>query len=122
MCLCRDGDEIAVVYQRCCYTPVDFPTEAHWSALLMMERSRAILCPSVGYHLAGRKKVQQELTVPGVVEKFMNGDLEASKRIRATFAQQFTLDLVLLYTSSTPTSLAQLLCISLQLYCLCHPG
>ena len=30
-----------------------------WKALLMIERSTAIKCPSIHYHLAGTKKVQQ---------------------------------------------------------------
>lgn len=35
----------------------------------MIERSMSIKCPSVSYHLAGTKKVQQVLSVPGVVER-----------------------------------------------------
>ena len=37
----------------------------------MMERSRAIKSPSIHYHLAGTKKVQQELAKPGQVERFL---------------------------------------------------
>ena len=36
-----------------------------------MERSLAVKCPSVGYHLAGAKKVQQALAAPGAVERFL---------------------------------------------------
>ena len=40
-----------------------------WQARLLMERSVAIKCPTVAYHLAGAKKVQQELARPGVLER-----------------------------------------------------
>ena len=58
-----------------------------------MERSRAILCPSVGYHLAGCKKVQQVLAVPGVVEKFLD-DADACARIRETFGNLYSFEQV----------------------------
>lgn len=35
-------------------------------------RSKAIKCPSIQYHLAGTKKVQQALAKPGAVELFLN--------------------------------------------------
>ena len=35
----------------------------------MFERSRSIQCPSVALHLAGTKKVQEELGRTGVLEK-----------------------------------------------------
>ena len=35
----------------------------------MLERSRAIKCPSAAFHLAGTKKVQQVLAEPGVLER-----------------------------------------------------
>jgi len=35
----------------------------------MLERSRAIKCPSAALHLAGTKKVQQVLASPGVLER-----------------------------------------------------
>ena len=58
-----------------------------------MERSRAIKCPSVHYQLAGCKKIQQELSSPGTLERFIH-DKTAIKRIRATFAGQYSLDKV----------------------------
>lgn len=87
-----DGLEVAVVYQRCCYVPADFQDDDAWRCRLMMERSKAIVCPSAGYHLAGTKKVQQVLAQPGVVERFIT-DEDAAKRIRATFAAQYSLDM-----------------------------
>jgi hypothetical protein len=44
---------------------LQYPTEREWDARLMMERSMAIKCPSIQYHLAGTKKIQQELVRPG---------------------------------------------------------
>jgi len=85
--------EVAIVYQRSCYKPSDFTGEADWQTRLMIERSLAIVCPNIAYHLAGTKKVQQVLSQPGVVEKFITEEA-AVERIRKTFADQFSLDLV----------------------------
>ena len=46
-----------------------FPTEKEWSVYLLLEQSRAIKCPSVAYHLAGTKKIQQVLYNPSVLER-----------------------------------------------------
>lgn len=61
-----------------------------------MEQSLAIKCPSIHYHLAGCKKVQQELARPGVVEKYITNqeDVEAVKGI---FTGLFSLDKVIFY-------------------------
>ncbi|XP_071089194.1 glutathione synthetase-like [Haliotis cracherodii] len=87
-----DGDEVAVVYLRTGYEPDAFPTHKEWDARLKMERSLAIKCPSIQYQLAGTKKIQQELTLPGAVEQFIT-DPAAVKRIRATFVKLHSLDL-----------------------------
>jgi len=65
--------EATVVYFRAGYAPTDYPdgyNGIEWHARELMERSRATKCPSLGYHLAGTKKVQQELARPGVLERF----------------------------------------------------
>ena len=59
----------------------------------MMERSRAVVCPDAGYHLAGTKKVQQILSRPGVLEKFLSDPGDVTK-VRMTFAKLYTLDQV----------------------------
>ncbi|XP_033218866.1 glutathione synthetase, chloroplastic-like [Belonocnema kinseyi] len=82
--LILDGNIIAVVYYRSGYGPSQYPTEAEWNVRLLIERSKAIKCPSIQYHLAGTKKVQQVLTQPGVVEKFLNGAQIAS-RVRKVY-------------------------------------
>ena len=38
----------------------------------MIERSLAIKSPSIQYHLAGTKKVQQALASPGTLERYQN--------------------------------------------------
>ncbi|KAJ8257846.1 hypothetical protein GJAV_G00190370 [Gymnothorax javanicus] len=86
-----DGQEVAIVYFRNGYMPQNY-TEQSWEARLMIERSKAVKSPDIGTHLAGTKKVQQELTRPGVLERFFPEDPEAVALIRATFAGLYTLD------------------------------
>lgn len=45
------------MYFRAGYSPDHYHGEAEWSARLMIERSKAIKCPNIQYHLAGTKKV-----------------------------------------------------------------
>ncbi|KAF8895244.1 hypothetical protein BD779DRAFT_1498364 [Infundibulicybe gibba] len=66
------GVEISVVYFRAGYAPTDYPTSAHYSTRFMLERSKAINCPSIALQLAGGKKVQEFLTQPGVLERFLS--------------------------------------------------
>ncbi|KAL8619428.1 hypothetical protein ACOMHN_011779 [Nucella lapillus] len=92
-----DKEEVAVVYLRTGYGEESYTSEKastwfwEWSARLMMERSRAIKCPTVRSQLSGFKKVQQELARPGAVERFIR-DASAVKRIRHTFAGLYSLD------------------------------
>jgi hypothetical protein len=103
------------VYYRAGYDPNDYETEyvilirkrkktlflfqkiflvfkqlKYWEARLLIERSLAIKCPSIQYHLAGAKKIQQALSEVNSVEKFVNQ--EQSKLIRATFVDQYSFD------------------------------
>jgi glutathione synthetase len=66
--------EISVVYFRSAYTPVDYPTKQHFETRKMIEKTRAIKCPSIALQLAGSKKVQAVLSKPGVVESFLLSD------------------------------------------------
>lgn len=61
------ANEVAVVYFRAGYSPADYFGRAEWDARLKLERSTAIKSPSIGYHLAGTKKVQQVLAQEGQV-------------------------------------------------------
>lgn len=78
------GKGVSVVYFRAGYTPRDYPSDDEWSAVLTIERSSAVKCPCVAYHLAGTKKVQQQLSLPGVVERFCSAD--DAKLLRTSFA------------------------------------
>lgn len=55
---CSDDSIISVVYFRSGYEVEAYPTEKEWAVRLMLERSLAIKCPSIHYHLAGAKKVR----------------------------------------------------------------
>ncbi|XP_054004515.1 glutathione synthetase-like [Hylaeus anthracinus] len=64
-------EEVGLVYFRSGYEVEAYPTEQEWSVRLLIERSRAIKCPSIQYHLAGTKKVQQSLTNSNDLKKFL---------------------------------------------------
>lgn len=83
-------DEVSVVYYRSGYSPGDFTSEACWAAKLTAERSVAVKCPPILYHLAGTKKVQQALALPGAVERFVPAPVAA--RLRRCFAGLWSLD------------------------------
>ncbi|PVV00654.1 hypothetical protein BB560_004960 [Smittium megazygosporum] len=86
-----DGFNVAVAYFRSSYTPVDFPTEKEWEARLMIEKSFAIKCPTIAFQLVGTKKVQQVLSNPGVVEKYID-DPKSVDQIRSCFIGLYPLD------------------------------
>lgn len=66
--------EISTVYFRAGYTPTDFPTVSQYETRFLLEKSRAIKCPSIPLQLAGGKKVQQVLSDPGVLERFLRDE------------------------------------------------
>jgi len=86
------GKKIAVVYFRAGYSPDHYHSEVEWSARLMIERSKAIKCPNIQYHLAGTKKVQQSLATPGILERFVK-DAKKAVEIRKVFTGLYALDL-----------------------------
>ena len=83
-------DHVSVVYFRSGYTPDDYPGEAEWQGRSLLECSAAVKCPSIRWHLAGAKKVQQELARPGVLERFVGG--ESAALLRGCFAGLWALD------------------------------
>ncbi|XP_067130688.1 glutathione synthetase-like isoform X2 [Centruroides vittatus] len=83
--------EVAVVYYRTGYDPSQYNAK-DWEIRLLIEKSKAIKCPSIRYHLAGTKKIQQELTKPGILEKFLP-NLSSASKIREIFANQYSLDM-----------------------------
>ena len=90
------GQEVAIVYFRAGYAPTDYPDGydgKEWKAREKMEKSRATKSPSLGYHLAGTKKVQQQLARPGILERFFpEPDHMASiQGLREAFAGLYSL-------------------------------
>ncbi|XP_031276400.1 glutathione synthetase, chloroplastic [Pistacia vera] len=85
------GQAVSVVYFRAGYAPSDYPSESEWRARLLMEQSSAIKCPSISYHLAGTKKIQQELAKPNVLERFLDNKEDIAK-VRKCFAGLWSLD------------------------------
>lgn len=75
-----DGQRVTLAYYRAGYTPTDYPSEKEWEGRLLLEKSSAIKCPNMAYHLAGTKKVQQDLTRPGVLERFLPSEDAATMR------------------------------------------
>ncbi|PHT83163.1 hypothetical protein T459_11606 [Capsicum annuum] len=66
-------------------------TSKKWKARLLMEQSHAVKCPSISYHLAGTKKIQQELTNPNVLERFLENKDDIAK-LQKRFAGLWILD------------------------------
>ncbi|KAL8805495.1 MAG: hypothetical protein Q9182_001950 [Xanthomendoza sp. 2 TL-2023] len=88
--------EVSLIYFRAGYSPSHYPSSASWQARLHLERSAAIKCPSILTHLAGSKKVQQELATPGSphLTNFLSRTSSANMidRIRNTFTAIYPLD------------------------------
>lgn len=86
--------EISTVYFRAGYTPTDYPTQSHFETRFLLERSKAINCPSIPLQLAGGKKVQQVLAQPGILERFLGEDFapEQLEELRASWMGMWGLD------------------------------
>ncbi|GAA5900487.1 hypothetical protein JCM5296_001560 [Sporobolomyces johnsonii] len=83
--------EVSVVYYRTAYSPTDYYTPAEWATRLLIERSRAIKCPSVAMQLAGAKKVQQVLSLPQQLERCVPGAAERAQ-LRESFTGLWPMD------------------------------
>uniref|UniRef100_A0A5S6Q9I4 Glutathione synthetase n=1 Tax=Trichuris muris TaxID=70415 RepID=A0A5S6Q9I4_TRIMR len=83
--------EIAVVYLRTGYLPEQYRDESAWNSLLMIEMSKAIKCPWVGFHLAGMKKIQQLLSKPENLRRFVR-ETEAVERILSVCMPMYGLE------------------------------
>ncbi|KAL8874211.1 MAG: hypothetical protein Q9174_000439 [Haloplaca sp. 1 TL-2023] len=88
--------EVSVIYFRAGYSPTDYSWPDSWTARLHLERSMAIKCPSILTHLAGSKKIQQELATPDSphLARFLSSTPAEPmiERIRGTFAAIYPLD------------------------------
>jgi glutathione synthase len=56
-----------------------------------LERSRAVQCPSLALQLAGGKKVQEVLTRPGILERFLSPS-EGAAAVRDSWMRMWGLD------------------------------
>ena len=84
--------EISLVYFRAGYQPEHYKTEADFGTRLVLERSRAIKCPNIDYHLIGFKRIQIELSKNRVLDDFFtefNMDLSFVKPLKSTFANMW---------------------------------
>lgn len=82
---------VGLVFYRAGYIPQHYPNETAWTVRLMVERSTAIKVPDAGLHLAGLKKVQQELTNPNTLARFVPEQRDRDI-LKSTFMQILTLD------------------------------
>jgi len=82
--------EISVCYMRGGHEPREYSTTSGLAARLQLERSRAIKVPSLLSHLTTYKKVQQRLSMPGEVERFL--DSAEAAAVRSTFVPMYPLD------------------------------
>ena len=92
--------EISTVYFRSGYMPNDYPESKYYNMRFLLERSKAIKCPTIALQLAGGKKVQEVLTRPGILERFLAdkkygehvfGEHEINE-LRASFMAMWGLD------------------------------
>jgi len=91
--LIKDPLTISVVYFRSSYTPTDFPTPGHWETRTLIEKSTAIKCPSLALQLAGGKRVQEYLTRPRILERFLPEiNTEELEDLRESWVGMWALD------------------------------
>ncbi|EED23370.1 glutathione synthetase, putative [Talaromyces stipitatus ATCC 10500] len=87
----RTPVEISVIYHRAGYEPQEYSDEIKGKDIrIRLELSRAIKCPSILGHITTIKKVQQALTVPGTLGRWLTSD--KADRIRGTFVEIYSLN------------------------------
>ncbi|KAI0482061.1 glutathione synthetase [Xylariaceae sp. FL0804] len=84
-----DPIEISVVYHRAGYDPAEYGCQGVETRYIL-ERSRAIKCPTILSHMSGFKKIQQELAKPTTLERFLS--LESADLLRKTFMPIYPMD------------------------------
>lgn len=87
----HNDDVVSVVYFRSCYSPNDFKTEKSWENRLFLETSLAIKAPSLKMQLAGSKKIQQLVTTPETLQRFIS-DEDTCNKLLSTFVKIYPLD------------------------------
>lgn len=81
-----------MIYFRAGYEPGHYHGEKEWAARLRIEQSMAIKCPSIQYHLAGTKKVQQALASRQALTRFI-GDEASIDAVLEVFTRLYSLDM-----------------------------
>ena len=84
------GGIAAITYFRAAYGPEDFPNEEAFRARRLIESSSTVSVPSLHTQLAGTKKVQQVLTDPEVLARFL--DSREAAKVLPAFAGQYDLE------------------------------
>lgn len=80
-----------MVYYRAGYVPGDYASGASYATRAVLERSRAAQCPSLALQLAGAKKVQEVLSRPGTLERFL-APSEGADAVRDSWVGMWSLD------------------------------
>jgi glutathione synthetase len=78
------GKVCALAYLRAGYAPADLASPAARQGRTLLEHSDAVVVPRVAVQLAGTKKVQQLLSDPRTIGRYL--DAETAPRLRETFA------------------------------------
>uniref|UniRef100_A0A0K0ED10 Glutathione synthetase n=1 Tax=Strongyloides stercoralis TaxID=6248 RepID=A0A0K0ED10_STRER len=83
--------EIGLVYYRTGYSANQYNDKTNdWDTRLLIEKSSAIKCPSVGLQLANTKKMQQVLANKNILKKYIKEE-DVVERILKTFAGLWSL-------------------------------
>eukprot|EP01120_Amphizonella_sp_Union-15-10_P008299 TRINITY_DN2967_c0_g1_i1.p1 TRINITY_DN2967_c0_g1~~TRINITY_DN2967_c0_g1_i1.p1 ORF type:complete len:357 (-),score=76.55 TRINITY_DN2967_c0_g1_i1:40-1110(-) len=85
-----DGHEVSVAYFRAGYDPTHYPSQKEWDGRLLLERSKAVKCPSIAYHLTGTKKIQQVLFDKSKLESIVGKEI--ADQLRVCFTGLYGLD------------------------------
>ena len=62
-----------------------------WDARLLIERSMAIKSPNIQSQLVGAKKIQQALTNPSILQKFVQNK-DIADKLQSTFVDQYSFE------------------------------
>lgn len=81
--------EVTVVYFRAGLEAQEY-NDIGIEVRILLERSRAIKCPSILSYLTAFKKVQQQLAMPGILERYLTD--EEAQRARRTFMPMYSLE------------------------------
>ena len=85
------GLPVSIIYYRAGYAPNDYKTAQDWETREKLEKSTAVKCPCIDYHLAGVKKVQQLLCSEEHLSRFLPDPAE-QRELQAFFTSIFGLE------------------------------